>query len=82
MFLSNLLPSRRRRTNRRTRQSDTPARRWLSARRLRVEPLEERQLLSVVSGQVFNDLNANGVKNAGESGQSGWTIYLDANTNG
>ena len=81
MFLSKLLTGRGR-TNRRTRRSDTPNRRGLTARRLRLESLEDRQLLSVVSGQVFNDLNADGAKNAGEAGQSGWTIYLDANTNG
>ena len=31
---------------------------------------------------MFNDLNADGLKNAGESGQSGWTVYLDADGNG
>ena len=29
------------------------------------------------SGQKFNDLNANGVKDAGEPGLEGWTIYVD-----
>ena len=42
--------------------SDTPARRSLSARRLRVERLEDRQLLATISGQVFNDLNADGAQ--------------------
>ena len=38
--------------------------------------------MATISGQVFNDLNANGLKDGGESGQSGWTVYLDANGNG
>jgi hypothetical protein len=29
-----------------------------------------------ISGEVYNDLNNNGVKNAGEPGLSGWTINL------
>ena len=31
---------------------------------------------------MFNDLNADGLKDTGESGQSGWTVYLDADGNG
>jgi hypothetical protein len=31
-----------------------------------------------VSGYIFNDLNANGVRNPGESGFSGWTVRLGA----
>ena len=54
----------------------------LHHRHLHVEPLEDRRLLASISGQVFNDLNADGIKNAAESGQSGWTIYLDADSNG
>ena len=38
--------------------------------------------MATISGQVFNDLNANGLKDTGESGQSGWTVYLDADGNG
>ncbi|MDP2211745.1 MAG: SdrD B-like domain-containing protein [Candidatus Aquicultor sp.] len=34
------------------------------------------------SGMKFNDLNANGAKDAGEPGLSGWTIYVDYNDNG
>ncbi len=51
-------------------------------RLLQAERLEDRQLLATISGAVFNDLNADGVKNTGESGQSGWTVYLDADGNG
>ena len=35
-----------------------------------------------VSGVKFNDLNENGVQDAGESGQPGWVIYIDENLNG
>ena len=52
------------------------------ARHLHLEHLETRQLLATISGQVFNDFNADGLKDAGEPGQSGWTIYLDADGNG
>src|SRR6185436_2402007 len=36
------------------------------------------------SGVKFDDLNANGIKEAGEPGLSGWTIqaFVDANGNG
>ncbi len=34
-----------------------------------------------VSGQVFNDANANGVLDNGEVGLSGWTVYEDLNGN-
>ena len=54
----------------------------LCRRPLRLEHLEERQLLATITGQAFNDLNANGLKEPSESGQSGWTIYLDADGNG
>jgi SdrD B-like domain/Right handed beta helix region len=35
-----------------------------------------------ISGQQFHDLNANGIKESGEPGLQGWTVYLDANNNG
>ena len=35
-----------------------------------------------ISGQKFNDLNGNGVKDPGEPGLAGWTIFLDLNNNG
>jgi archaellum component FlaF (FlaF/FlaG flagellin family) len=54
----------------------------LRHRRLQAERLEDRQLLATISGAVFNDLNANGLKDTAESGQSGWTVYLDADGNG
>ena len=38
--------------------------------------------LAEIRGITFNDLNANGLQDAGESGLAGWTIYIDANNNG
>jgi hypothetical protein len=38
--------------------------------------------LATKSGTKFNDLNHNGVKDNGEPGLSGWTIYVDINGNG
>jgi protocatechuate 3,4-dioxygenase beta subunit len=38
--------------------------------------------LSMVSGQVFNDLNGNGIKDAGEPGLAGWTVFVDLNNTG
>jgi ice-binding like protein/SdrD B-like protein/uncharacterized protein DUF4214 len=47
------------------------------------------QLIVIVDGQVvsirgakFRDVNGNGVRNAGEPGLQGWTIFLDTNDNG
>ncbi len=46
------------------------------------ELLEDRTLLSSVSGVVFQDLNADQSQDAGEMGLAGVTVYLDANDNG
>ena len=35
-----------------------------------------------ISGTVFNDANANGALDAGETGMSGWSVFLDKNKNG
>lgn len=35
-----------------------------------------------ISGIKWNDLNGNGVREAGEPGLAGWMIYLDTNNNG
>ncbi len=35
-----------------------------------------------ISGTVFNDVNGNGVIDAGDAGLSFWTVYLDKNNNG
>lgn len=34
-----------------------------------------------ISGQKFNDVNANGAKDPGDDGMNGWTICLDTNGN-
>jgi Ice-binding-like/SdrD B-like domain/Domain of unknown function (DUF4214) len=35
-----------------------------------------------ISGVKFQDTNGNGVRNIGEPGLQGWTVFLDANNNG
>lgn len=55
------------------------SRRW--ATRLQLESLESRRVLATISGQVVNDLNGNGAVNAGEPGQAGVQVYIDANNN-
>src|SRR5262249_49737283 len=40
------------------------------------------QLPGSISGQVWNDLNADGVKDRGERGLAGWTVYVDTNSDG
>ena len=37
---------------------------------------------ATISGTVWNDADHNGVKDGGETGQSGWTVYIDTNNNG
>lgn len=34
-----------------------------------------------IHGQQFDDVNLNGVKDPGEPGMAGWTVYIDANSN-
>jgi len=36
----------------------------------------------LITGTVFNDKNANGVRNTGEPGLSGWKLFIDTNNNG
>ncbi len=81
MFPLDALPRRlgkRHRTGARRRTG--PHRNW---RRLHVEPLEDRVLLSVVptgggslSGTVFDDLDGNGTRDANEPGLPGVTVEL------
>ena len=35
-----------------------------------------------ISGQVFNDQTGDGIKQAGDAGLQGWTVFLDTNGNG
>lgn len=46
-------------------------------RTLRFEHLEDRSMLSILAGTVFDDANASGARDAGESGLAGWTAFLD-----
>lgn len=39
-------------------------------------------IASSISGVVFNDLNGDGIQNAGETGLAGWTVNLDTNADG
>lgn len=46
------------------------------------ESLEVRSLLSAITGTVYDDADANGVRNNGENGVSGWTVYIDIDNSG
>src|SRR5262249_6971802 len=35
-----------------------------------------------ITGQVYHDLDGDGLRDTGEPGLAGWTLYLDANNNG
>jgi hypothetical protein len=47
-----------------------------------VEALEQRRLLSSISGIVFTDTNGNGTKDSGESGLNNVKVFIDVNNNG
>jgi hypothetical protein len=36
----------------------------------------------LISGYVYNDKNANGIKDAGEAGLSGWRVFVDVDGDG
>jgi len=42
-----------------------------------IEDLERRLLMSAISGQVYNDINDNGLLDTGEAGIAGVTVYVD-----
>ena len=46
-------------------------------KRLLLESLEDRRLLAVLSGSVYDDFDGNGVRSADEAGVSGVSVYLD-----
>ncbi len=55
----------------------------LRCRRLQLEPLEDRTLLSVgVSGMVWNDLNSDGVRSTDEPGIAGAVAEVFSSTDG
>ncbi len=37
---------------------------------------------ATISGNIFNDINANGMADAGEPALAGWTVFIDFNHNG
>lgn len=47
-----------------------------------VDPLEPRLLMTTISGTVYNDLNGNRNRDAGEPGLSGWVVYETRISNG
>ncbi|MBI1309703.1 tandem-95 repeat protein [bacterium] len=48
-----------------------------------IEQLELRTLLAAqITGTLYQDLNANGVRDQGEAGLANWTVFLDQNQNG
>jgi len=50
---------------------------------LRVELLEDRRLLAAtISGTVFQDLDADGLRDANETGQAGVVVFVDGNQDG
>lgn len=53
-----------------------------TTRRLRIETLEARRVLSTISGTLWNDVDGNGTRHVLEPGLPGRTVYLDANDNG
>src|SRR5262245_57022683 len=52
----------------------------VGGKKVNLETLESRRLLaSSIAGFVFNDANANGVRDAEEKGLKGTRVYLDVN---
>lgn len=60
----------------------------IQSRRPAVESLEDRRLLASgralasISGTVFNDEDGDSTKESGESGQCGWQVFADADSDG
>ncbi len=54
----------------------------LRTRKLAIESLEARKLMAAeIFGMVYEDLDRNGIKSAGDNGLPGWTVFLDLNKN-
>ena len=49
--------------------------------RLNCERLEDRHLLAIISGTVWQELNDDGINNPNEPGVAGVTVFLDHNRN-
>lgn len=93
----NAQPSHLLRTQRRSSVKAKASRKHSQVRRrfLTLENLEGRSLLAMlvadvlqgtsntdVSGTVYEDVNSNGVRDGGENGIGGWTVYLDLDNSG
>src|SRR5262249_44440691 len=37
---------------------------------------------AIISGQVFDDVSKNAIKDPGDPGLAGWTVFIDKNNNG
>lgn len=61
-----------------------PVTRTRKRRRLTVQSLEDRAVPATITGTLFEDLDGNGARDAGEPGTApaGLTVYLDQNRNG
>lgn len=44
--------------------------------------LESRHLLASITGNVYHDLDGDGVKDAEDAAQQNWSVFLDQNNNG
>lgn len=53
-----------------------------SKRRIQLETLEARNLLAAVSGEVYFDTNADGIRQPAETGAADVRVYVDQNANG
>ncbi|HRK31221.1 MAG TPA: S8 family serine peptidase [Tepidisphaeraceae bacterium] len=60
----------------------TAARRYARLSSVCFEAVERRTLMASIAGAVFNDFNANGLREAAEPGLQGWTVFVDENNNG
>lgn len=67
------------RLSRKARQARSRIKKTL--RRHRLEKLESRQLLAVVTGEVFQDLNADSIRDDGEGPIAEVRVYVDADDN-
>ncbi|MCS7033605.1 MAG: S8 family serine peptidase [Phycisphaerae bacterium] len=50
--------------------------------RFALESVEKRILLTTVSGTLYGDYDGDGVRDPGEPGLAGWTVFVDLNNNG
>ncbi len=61
--------------------TDTAARVTLQSGQTLVQNFGQRSINGTVAGRLYDDRNANGIRDAGESDRAGATVYLDLNQN-